>query len=275
MRSSRTYQLIMTLLAIIIAALWVAPMILGVLNSLKTMQEIYQGFLQLPRKLSWTNYLGVWRTAHLDNYFMNSVLITGASAILVLFLACPAGYAFAKIRFAGSNFVFMTILTGLAIPVQIVLIPLYRLMDSLGLQDTYTGIIMIEATYCLAFSIFVMRNFFMGIPSSLADAARVDGCSEWGVFMRIFMPLSKPALGALVILTITWIWNDFLFPLIFIYSSSKRPITLGLAQLHGEHIAFWNLMMAGAVIASIVPLVIFIAFQKYFTQGLTAGAVKG
>ena len=267
--------MVITIIALIIALFWLSPMVMGFLNSLKTMEEIYKGFLELPGKITVNNYIQVWQKSHLGEYFKNSVIITTSAVVLVLILSCPAGYAFARIRFKGSNIIFMTILSGLAIPLTIVLIPLYQLMDNFKLIDTYIGIITVEASYCLAFSIFIMRNFFKGVPSTLGDAAKVDGCSEWGTFFRIYLPLAKPALGALVILTVTWIWNSFLFPLILIYSRDKRPITLGLAQLHGEHISFWNLQMAGAVIASIVPLVIFLSFQKYFARGLMAGAVKG
>jgi len=276
MKKNKIHQLFIVVFAVLIAAVWLLPMVMGLMNSVKTMEDIYTGgFLSFPRRIAIENYADVWYKSHLGEYFKNSMLITISAVILILTLACPAAYGFARNTFRGSSFIFMIFLSGLAIPLTIVLIPLYQLMDSFGLLDSYFGIIIVEASYCLAFSIFIMRNFFRGVPSSLADAATVDGCSQWGIFLRIYLPLAKPALGALIVLTVTWIWNSFLFPLILIYSKNKKPITLGLAQLHGEHISFWNLQMAGAVIASIVPLAIFLAFQKYFARGLMTGAVKG
>lgn len=265
----------LTLALLIVAIVWIIPMGMGIINSFKSLEEIYISFTTIPSELSFSNYIEAWDVAHFGDYLGNTFIITIGAVLLLLVLACPAGYGFAKLKFLGNKTLFMLILSGLAIPLHIVIIPLFAILDFAGMTDSYIGLIILEATYCLSFSIFVLRNFFIGIPDELRDAAKMDGCTEWKTFLLVYLPLSKPAIGTVVILTSTWIWNDFLFPLLFIYSESKRTVTQGLAQLTGEHISFWNLMLSGAVLASIIPLVIFILFQKYFTHGLTAGAVKG
>ncbi len=182
---------------------------------------------------------------------------------------------FAKLQFRGNEFLFTIILFALVMPTQLVLVPLYDLFDLLGLMDTRIALVILEATYCFAFSIFLLRNFFMGIRRELSDSARIDGCTEWQIFLYVILPVAKPAVTTVIIFTTTWIWNDFLFPLIFVYSESKRTLPLGLSYLVGEHVLIWNLLMAAALITGLAPILMFLALQKYFVAGITSGAVKG
>jgi len=161
------------------------------------------------------------------------------------------------------------------IPFQMLLIPVYRFSVSIGIYDKFIGVILFHIAFQLGFCTFFLRNFMKTIPSSIFDAAMIDGAGHFTIYSRIVMPLVLPALAALGILEFTWIWNDYLWSLILIQSDKIKPITLGLVNLQGQWVTSWNTMAAGAIIAAVVPLFVFLLFQRYFIEGLTLGSVKG
>ena len=169
----------------------------------------------------------------------------------------------------------MIFVGGMLIPFQMLLIPVYRFSVDVGIYDRFIGIILFHVAFQMGFCTFFIRNFMMTIPKDIFEAARIDGANHFTIYRSIILPLVVPALSALGILEFTWIWNDYLWALILLQSDAKKPITLGLANIQGEWISSWNIVAAASIIAAIIPIIVFLIFQKYFIEGLTMGSVKG
>lgn len=206
-------------------------------------------------------------------WLVNTVFMAVAAMILTCITASMAGYALAKKRFKGRALLFSLIVCAMALPKQVILIPLLREMSSLSLYNTIWAVIL--PTVGWPFGVFLMKQFSEGIPGELMESARIDGASEVKTFTNIVIPMVKPGIGALAIFTFINSWNDYFMQLIMLSSTSKLTISLGIAKLQAENSTDFGLIMAGATLAAIPIIVIFIAFQKYFTQGITMGAVKG
>ena len=190
-------------------------------------------------------------------------------------LGALAGYVFAKLPFRGANALFLTLVSGMFFPPQIILVPLFRLFNFLGLIDTLWPLIIVHTALGIPICTLLMRNFFATVPSALREAAILEGASEWRVLTSVVLPLSLPALAVLATLQFTWIWNDFLWPLIFTQSDEKRTIMLGIVNLKGEYSVAWGVQGALSIVASLPTLFVFLFFQRYFIKGMTMGAVKG
>jgi len=169
----------------------------------------------------------------------------------------------------------MIFVGGMLIPFQMLLIPVYRFSVNTGLYDTYLGVILFHIAFQTGFCTFFLRNFMLTIPKSLFEAAKIDGAGDFMIYRKIIMPLVVPALAALGILEFTWIWNDYLWSLVLIQSDRIKPVTLGLANLQGQWITSWNIIAAASILAALVPILVFLVFQRYFIEGLTMGSVKG
>ncbi len=185
------------------------------------------------------------------------------------------GYAFSKLPVRGSEALFIFVVAGMFFPPQIVSVPLFRLFNSVGLYDTLWPMIIVHTAFGLPICTLLMRNFFSSIPTALREAAIIDGANEAEILWRVMLPVSLPVLAVLATLQFTWIWNDFLWPLIFTKSDSARTIMVGLVALKGQYSVAWGVQGAWAVIASAPTLLTFIFFQRYFIRGMTLGAVKG
>jgi len=264
------------LFLIAVSLIWIFPVIGTVFSSLKSMPEIATGWWwELPKKFSLQNYYTILTNGHLLRYFRNSIIIVVPVIIIDMIIGSLGAYAFSKLKFRGSFFLYLLVLSSMMIPYQVVLVPLYKLLIQLRLYDTFPGIILIHCTYGIAFFTFVLKNYFDIIPKELSDAARIDGCSEFDTYRKIVMPLAKPAIGSLIIFEFIWIWNDFLFALVFLRSSRLQPLTVGLSTLSSRYSIQWNLVSAGAIFSVLLPLLVFIVFQKYFIRGLMKGSTKG
>ena len=217
------------------------------------------------------NYIKVWSTIPLLDYIKNTVIFAGGTVITSIFFDSLAGYAFARMNFKGKSVLFYFILLTMMIPFQVFMIPLFIQVNLLGLLDTYAGLIIPRMT--TAFGIFMMRSFFVTLPASLEEAARIDGLNEFGIFWKIMLPLSKPTLLSLAIFTLMNSWNDLLYPLILTSSSKMRTLPAGLALFTGQNISFYGPVMAGTVI-SMPLLIIYIFAQKYFVQGTAMSGMK-
>lgn len=204
---------------------------------------------------------------------LNSLLVAVSITMLQLLFSVMAGYSFAKKDFPGKNIIFWSYIGSMMVPSQVTLVPLYILMSRLGFLNTYPGLII--PAVAGPFGVFLMKQFMSSLPTELIDAARIDGCSEWGTFTRVIVPLSKPGLAVLGIFTFVAQWNEFIWPLIATSSSAMRTLPVGLALLQEELPMQYGLLMAGATYAAIPMLVIFFAFQRYFLKGVTVGALKG
>lgn len=228
----------------------------------------------MPKAPAWMNYAEVWRVIPLGRFFLNSVKVTILSTIGTLLSCSVAGFAFARLRFPGSNLLFAVLLATMMIPGHVTMIPVFIVMSKLGWVNTHYPL-WVPSFFGGAFGIFMMRQFFKGIPQSLVDAARIDGCGWLGIYWRIFMPLSGPALATLGLLTFTGAWNDLLGPLIYVNDLDKMTVPVGLTFLQSQHWSNWPLMMTGVAISNIPVLVLFLVSQRYFVKGISTTGLKG
>jgi multiple sugar transport system permease protein len=196
------------------------------------------------------------------------------SLLGMLFLSSLAAYALARYRFKGNLFFYFMFVAGTMLPFQILLLPVFRLTNTLGLYDTHASLILIHTAFQLGFCTFVLRNFMRTVPGDIMDAARVDGCSEFRIYWQIVLPLTLPALAALATLEFTWVFNDYLWAIILLRSDTLRPVTAGLATLRGQYNTDWPVITAGALLATVPTLLVFVFLQRYFIQGLTLGSGK-
>ncbi|WP_287029629.1 carbohydrate ABC transporter permease [Enterococcus faecium] len=263
----RTISMLVILLVIAFPFLWL------IISSFKHEKDI----ISFPPRIfadSYTldNYIKVWTTITLLDYIKNTVIFAGGTVITSVFFDSLAGYAFARMRFKGKSVLFYFVLLTMMIPFQVFMIPLFIEVNLLGMLDTYAGLIIPRMT--TAFGIFMMRSFFITLPDSLEEAARIDGLSEFNIFLKIMLPLSKPTLLSLGIFTLMNSWNDLLYPLILTSSSKMRTLPAGLALFTGQNISFYGPVMAGTVISMLPLLVVYIFAQKYFVQGTAMSGMK-
>ncbi len=259
-----------------LAVMFLAPTIGVLLSSIKTTREIALGDLwSIPSALYLGNFTEVLSNPAVYQYLLNTLLVTVPATAVSIALGTLAGYVFAKLPFKGSEVLFLVIVAGMFFPPQVILIPLYRLFNMLGLIDTLWPVIFVHVAMGIPICTLLMRNFFATVPNALREAAILEGANEWQVLTRVALPLSLPALAVLSTLQFTWIWNDFLWPLIFTQSDDKRTIMLGMVNLKGQYSVAWGVQGALSLIASLPTLVVFLFFQQYFIKGMTMGAVKG
>ena len=218
------------------------------------------------------NYRNLWKTVPYSRYFINSVFIATASTLLTLFFCSLGGYAFAKYQFRGQKVLFGILLASMMVPFQVLLVPLFGLMYDIGWLNSYKAIVIPFSVG--AFGIFLMRQFIVTIPSELLDAARIDGCSEFGIYYRIVLPIIKPALGALTIYSFLGSWNGYLWPLIILRDEAKYTLPIGLANLVGIYRQDYGMLMAGTLLSLMPIVILFLAMQREFVQGITLGSVK-
>ena len=219
-----------------------------------------------------SNYRNLWKTVPYNRYFVNSVFIATASTLLTLFFCSLGGYAFAKYQFRGQKVLFGILLASMMVPFQVLLVPLFGLMYDIGWLNSYKAIIIPFSVG--AFGVFLMRQFIVTIPSELLDAARIDGCSEFGIYYRVVLPIIKPALGALTIYSFLGSWNGYLWPLIILRDEVKYTLPIGLANLVGIYRQDYGMLMAGTLLSLMPIVILFLAMQREFVQGITLGGVK-
>ena len=219
-----------------------------------------------------SNYRNLWKTVPYNRYFVNSIFIATASTLLTLFFCSLGGYAFAKYQFRGQKILFGILLASMMVPFQVLLVPLFGLMYDIGWLNSYKAIIIPFSVG--AFGVFLMRQFIVTIPSELLDAARIDGCSEFGIYYRVVLPIIKPALGALTIYSFLGSWNGYLWPLIILRDEVKYTLPIGLANLVGTYRQDYGMLMAGTLLSLMPIVILFLAMQREFVQGITLGGVK-
>ncbi|MCB1499115.1 MAG: carbohydrate ABC transporter permease [Bauldia sp.] len=261
---------------VVLALLFLTPTLGVILSAFKTTRDIALGDLwSVPATLYLDNFVEVLTNPSVKTYFINTLLVTAPATASSIVLGILAGWVFAKLPFRGSETLFLVIVSGLFFPPQIILIPLFKLFNRLGLIDTLWPMIIVHTAMGIPICTLLMRNFFTAVPNALREAGLVDGANEWQVLTRIALPVSLPAIAVLATLQFTWIWNDFLWPLIFTQSDDVRTIMLGLVFLRGQYTVAWGVQGALALLASLPTLLVFLFFQRYFIRGLTMGAVKG
>ena len=226
----------------------------------------------LPSKLRWSNYIQAWNAAPFSRFTLNSFVVAGSITMIHVFLDSLGGYVFAKFRFPGQNLIFLLIYSTLVFPIFIRMIPLYIICNSFGWNNTYQGLIFPFMTS--AFGIFLMRQIILPIPRELIESARIDGCSELGIFWRIIMPLCKPGLAIIVVYTFIFQWNSFLWPLIMVDTTPMKTLPLGITAFSRDHWMQWNLVAASAIFLFIPTLILFITMQKWIMRGALLSGLK-
>ncbi len=257
--------------------LWLLPLVAVMMTSIRSIEDINQGnYWGWPTSFNFVeNYRMVFETTSMGQYLLNSLLITLPAVAGAVALSTLAGFALAKFKFRANIWMLALFIGGNFVPFQILMIPVRDLTISLGLYDTHWALIMFHVAFQTGFCTLFMRNFIIGLPDELIEAARVEGVGDFKIFWYIVLPLVRPALAALAVLVFTFIWNDYFWALVLVQSDEVRPVTAGLSSLQGQWLASWNLISAGAVVAALPPVALFFTMQRHFIAGLTLGATKG
>ncbi|MCR5822927.1 MAG: carbohydrate ABC transporter permease [Lachnospiraceae bacterium] len=266
---------IVYLILIIIALLMLIPFVWMLSASIKTDREVFimDPFVLIPKDPRWSNYTNIWKKIPFGKFVENTVFLTLVVTFLQLLTSSFAAYAFAKLDFKGRNKLFLAYIATIAMPWQVYMVPQFLMMRSMGLNDKLLAIICLQAFS--AFGVFMMKQFYTDIPDELCEAARIDGMSEYRIYFKIMLPLSKPALSTLTIFTFVATWNDYLGPLIYLRSQSKKTIQLGLKMFISQYSSDYGLIMAGSVLSLIPVLAVFLMLQKYFVEGVASTGLKG
>lgn len=268
-------KVVLYVILILIAVIMAIPFIWMLSASIKSDREVFQmdPFVLIPKNPKWSNYVKIWTKIPMLTFVKNTVLLTIIVTFLQLFTSSFAAYAFAKLRFKFRNGLFLAYIATIAMPWQVYMVPQFLMMRSFGLNDKLLAMICLQAFS--AFGVFMMKQFYEGIPNELSEAARIDGMSEYQIYSHIMLPLSKPALSTLTIFTFVNTWNDYLGPLIYLKSENKKTIQLGLKMFISQYSSDYGLIMAGSVLSLIPVIIVFMCLQKYFVEGVASTGLKG
>ncbi|WP_329568502.1 carbohydrate ABC transporter permease [Streptomyces sp. NBC_01361] len=259
---------------VIVAVAVLLPFIWMLVSSLKDDRDVFTVPIQwIPHEFKWSNFTSIWTRIPFAAYLGNSLFLSVVITFLQVLTGSFAAYGFAKMRFPGRDVLFVGYIATISVPWQAYMVPQYVIMQKLGLVDSYTSLILIQAFG--AFGVFLMRQFYLTIPDELSEAARLDGLSEYGIWARIILPLSKPALASLALLTFVNTWNDYMGPFIYLTDNRLWTVQLGLRAFIGTYDAEFAVIMTGAVLSVIPILTVFLFGQRYFVRGIATTGVKG
>ncbi len=260
---------------LIITACMIVPFLWMLSASIKSNREVFlmDPFVWIPEQPKWDNYINIWTKIPLLKFVENTVILTIVVTFLQLLTSSFAAYSFAKLEFKHKNALFLAYIATIAMPWQVYMVPQFIMMRGMGLNDKLLAMICLQAFS--AFGVFLMKQFYEGIPNDLCEAARIDGMSEYRIYAKIMLPLSKPALSTLTIFTFVNTWNDYLGPLIYLRTETKKTIQLGLKMFIGQYSAEYGLIMAGSVVSLVPVILVFLCLQKYFVEGVASTGLKG
>ena len=265
----------------IILILWtiavVFPMIWMVFSSFKTDQELFFSPWSPPAVLQWDNFVRAWNSAHVGDFFFNTLIVVIPALLLTLIISAMAAYVLARFDFVGNRFFFYLFLAGMLFPVFLALVPLFNLVNNLRMLNTFQGLILVYIAYSLPFTIFFLTGFFKTLPSELEEAAIIDGANEYQVFFRVMLPLASPGLISMGIFNFLGMWNQYILPLVLVSDENKYVLSQGLAfMLFKQYYENdWSALFAALTIVMIPTFIVYIIFQKQIQSGLTTGALKG
>ncbi|HOQ67908.1 MAG TPA: carbohydrate ABC transporter permease [Candidatus Atribacteria bacterium] len=264
------------IIALFLALLVILPFLMMFLGSFRQHTDIIRrGPLVLPTEWNLNNYHEVLFKHHFNRYYINSILITVPVVVGSLIFALMAAFAFSFMNFPFKKMIFLFVVSlGVMVAEVFIMIPLFQLMNSLKLIDNLLAVILPSLAMSACFSTLVIHSFFMGLPHELFDSALVDGASSWQTLWKIYTPLAKPAIGASGALTTVWTWNTYITPLILLHDPAKAPLPLGLALFQGQYVADIPLLMAGATLTALPPILVYLLFQPQVVAGVTHGALK-
>lgn len=267
-------KLFITLFLIIVGIVMVFPIAWMISASFKFESDVFRVPIEwIPENPNFENYITALTDFPYINWYINTIIATACIVFLVLFVSSLSGYAFAKMNFKGKNLIFMLFIATMMVPVQVRTIPQFLIFQKMGLINELPSIILPWAFN--GFSIFMMRQFFMSIPNDLLEAARIDGSGEYRTFFKIVMPLAKSQLAALFILSFTWGWNEYFGPLVYISDTKKQVLAVGIASFKGQYSNNFAVQMAGATLALVPIIVVYLCAQKHFIEGIALSGVKG
>ena len=267
-------KVLLYIVLLFFAVIALLPFVWMLSSSLKLDKDVFRYPIEwIPSNPHWENYSVIWERVPLLTYFKNTGIVSVAVTFMQILTSSFAAYAFAKMRFKGRDFLFLCYIGTIAVPWQVYMLPQFIMMRSMGLYDTLWALIVLQSFS--AFGVFLMRQFYLGIPNELSEAARIDGLNEYGIWARIVLPLAKPAIATLLIFTFVNTWNDYMGPLIYLTTDSVKTVQIGLKRFIQQYSSDYHLIMA-ASLCSLVPVaVVFLALQKYFIEGIATTGLKG
>ncbi|GAA0944396.1 carbohydrate ABC transporter permease [Pseudonocardia zijingensis] len=263
-------------LLVVWALLCVVPLLWAVLTSFKSDREIFLNPWGLPSEWHFENFVRAWTSANIGRYFINSAIVVCSAVVLVMLLGAMVSYVLARYEFRGRNLIYYTLIAGMTFPLFLALVPLFFVVQNLGLLDTYHGLVLVYTAYALPFTVFFLTSFFRTLPGELVEAAMLDGCSHAGAFFRIMLPLARPGIISVGILNFFGLWNQFLLPLVLMRDQERYVLSQGLAVLTANqgYRSDWSALFAGLVIAVLPVLAVYVTFQRRIQEGLGTGALK-
>lgn len=275
MTSNKTVKTIIHIILIIVGVIWIYPFIWMVSSSLKNNTTFFtSGINPIPKEWRWDNYVRAWEVAKFSDYFMNSVIITVSTVIIVVILSCMTGYALGRVAFPGRTALIASVVALQFIPKGYTIIPLYQLVNYLGLKDSYLGVIFAESSGAHVLFILLFAAFFSKVPKEIEEAAEIDGCGFVRTFASVVLPSAKPVIATASIMQFIWTWSSFLVPLVLTINKPElRTLSVGMLSFTELYATDWTGMAAGATIALLPVMLIFIFMQRYFYEGIS-GAVK-
>lgn len=268
-------KLILYIILIIMAVIYLYPLFWLVIAAFKTNSEIFLSAFGFPAEPQWINFEKAWNAGHIGQYFLNSVIVVGSTLVISLLVNCMAAYAIARMKWKLSGFVQGVFLIGMMVPVHVILIPLYVWFAALGLLDNYLSLIVPYVVFTFGQSIYIMRGFFSSLPREMEEAAVIDGCSIWGAFWRVIIPISTGGIFTIGLFTFNGTWNELLLAKIFTNSHAVRTLPVGLTVFVGPNMTNYGPMLAAIVIAVLPTIIVYCLLSNKIVGGLTAGAVKG
>lgn len=273
-RISPWKKTILYILLILICMLTLLPLVWMLSASLKLDKDVFKIPIEwIPKNPAWSNYRRIWEQVPMLTFTFNTFKITIIVTFIQVLTSSFAAYGFAKCKFKGRNTLFMIYVATIAVPWQVYMLPQYSMMNAAGLVDTHAGLILLKSFD--AFGVFLMRQFCMGIPDELLEAARIDGLSEYGIYSRIVLPQLGPSIATLVIFSFVTVWNDYMGPMIYLNSTEKKTIQLGIKMFIGQYSTEYGLIMAASVVSLIPVVIVFLLFQRKFVQGVATSGLKG
>ncbi|MDD4980046.1 MAG: carbohydrate ABC transporter permease [Candidatus Omnitrophica bacterium] len=266
-------NLFIHLFLITIAASCIFPLLWMVSSSLKTQETVFKDMSLIPHQFHFENYLLAWKEGGFGRYALNSIIYTASVVIGIIIIASLAAYAFSRLRFPGRNILFFMFMAAMMIPIPGSFVPLYVLLSKLHLRNTALGYILCMVSVGLSTSIFLLKTFFDKLPRELEDAARIDGCSKFGIWWHVALPLAKPVLAVVVVFNALNVWNEYVLALIIFENKNLMPLQRALMMFRGEFLTDYPLLMAGLTITALPIIIVYLLMQKYIVKGVTSGAL--
>lgn len=260
---------------IILAFIAIFPFYIIVLNSFKSKADLAENLLGLPAKFHLENYIEMWVRSGFATGLMNSLIVTTFSVLICLVVSCLASFAISRLKFKYNNILYLIFISGIILPTATLATPLFILFLKLKLLNNILNLILLYSAFGIPLSVFILTSFFKIIPKEIEDSARIDGCTNLSVFLKIILPLSKAPIFSVLIIQALFVWNDFMFPFLFIQSDKYQTLTLRMFYFWGEHGKDWTPIFAFVSLAVVPIIILFVLLQRYFMEGLLAGALKG